>query len=157
MKINSCDLTRLALAVSLHLLLGLSQAAAAESGKMVHSNSKTPGEAINLQQFLSKSAQTLLFVHSPHCGPCKRVEPKIKALAKAKAADLKIVELLLDGPKDSGIGWDSPAAKQFDVHAVPAYLLYDRSGELLLKGDPAEVQVDKWMYELGIKKDEPKS
>ncbi|MBX9725384.1 MAG: thioredoxin family protein [Candidatus Obscuribacterales bacterium] len=125
---------------------------AKETGAMLHANYEHPGSAIDLKSFLSKENDTVLFIHSPHCGPCKKVEPKMKKLAKART-DLKIVDLLLDAPSSKGIGWDSDAAKQFDIHAVPYYLIYDPSGKKLASGDEAETKIESWMKAVGIKVD----
>ena len=134
------------------LLNGLSVSAAdSEFGRVIHANGKNPGSAIDLSAILSKDADTLLFIHSPHCGPCKRIEPKIKKLAKAKH-DLKIVDVLLDSKNDDGIGFDSEAARQFDIHSVPEFRIYDRKGELVERGDPADDKVDDWLVQYKIKK-----
>lgn len=120
-----------------------------ENGAMFEVNKQTPGARVDLNAVLSHDKTTLLFVHSDHCGPCKRVAPKIKQLAEAKS-DIKVAELMLDGEMEKGIGWESPAAKQFNIHSVPAYFIYDKSGKLILSGKPAKEQVNSWMTVLGI-------
>jgi thiol-disulfide isomerase/thioredoxin len=127
--------------------------AAEETGKIIHANDKNPGSAINLKSVLSNNLTTLLFIHSPHCGPCKAMEPKIQKLAGVRN-DLKIVDLSLDKKSDKrGIGWDSPAAHQFDIHAVPYYMIFDANGKLIAKGDDAETKLNGWLGEAGIKVD----
>lgn len=133
-------------------LCGFCAAFSAETGEIFHANKENPGSAVELKNVLSKDLPTLLFIHSPHCGPCKRMEPKLKALAKVKT-DLKIVDMLLDSPKAKGIGWDSAAAKQFDVHSVPFYILFDQSGKISSKGENAELTVEKWLKDFKIVKD----
>ena len=125
-------------------------AQANESGAVFHANSDHPGAAIDLNTVLSKEHDTVLFIHSPHCGPCKRIEPKIKKLAKARS-DLKVVDLILDAPSAKGIGWDSDAAKQFNIHAVPYYVIYSPAGDKISSGDEAEAKVEFWMKSVGIK------
>ena len=121
------------------------------AGGVVHANENDPGSAIDLKKYLSKNESTLLFIHSPHCGPCRRISPKIDALAKKKA-DLKIVDVILDSKKAHGIGWDSAAAKQFDIHSVPQFIVYDKNGQLKMSGDKAEDEVDAWLVEYKLKK-----
>lgn len=121
------------------------------AGRVIHSNDSNPGSAIELQKFLSKNESTLLFIHSPHCGPCKRISPKIDSLAKKKS-DLHIVDVLLDSKKEHGIGWDSAAAKQFNIHSVPQFMIYDKNGQLRESGEKAEDQVDAWLVEYKLKK-----
>jgi thiol-disulfide isomerase/thioredoxin len=124
-----------------------------KTGTIFHANASNPGAAINLQSVLSSSSPTLLFIHSPHCGPCKKMEPKIQRLASTRN-DLKIVDMTLDKKSDKrGIGWDSPAARQFDIHSVPYYMIFDSSGKLIAKGDDAETKLNGWLGEAGISLD----
>lgn len=120
-----------------------------ENGAMFEVNKRSPGARVDLSTVLSKEKPTLLFVHSEHCGPCKRIAPKIKQLAQTKS-DIRVAELMLDGEMEKGIGWESPAAKQFNIHSVPAYFIYDRSGKLTSSGKAAKEQVFGWMASLGI-------
>lgn len=131
-------------------LSGLEPAAFCQgSGKIFHANESNPGSAIDLNSVLSSDTNTLLFIHSPHCGPCKRVEPKLRELARLKT-DLKIVDLILDGPFDHGIGWGSAAAKQFDVHVVPSYIIFDKTGKQLCRGQEAKGRVLAWLSQAGL-------
>jgi thiol-disulfide isomerase/thioredoxin len=136
---------------SILLLLSINTAAFANS--IMHANETEPGSAINLSSVLDHSQNTLLFIHSPHCGPCKSLEPKIVELA-SKKSDLRVVDLLLDKPTDSGIGWSSAAAKQFDVHVVPYFIIYSPSGKLLWRGKRARSKVDSWLDKAGIETDD---
>lgn len=136
--------------LSVVVLAGLGSDALAAGG-VIHANENDPGSAIDLQKYLSKSESTLLFIHSPHCGPCRRISPKIDALAKKKP-DLKVVDVILDSKKAHGIGWDSAAAKQFNIHSVPQFMVYDKNGQLRMSGDKAEDEVDAWLVEYKLKK-----
>lgn len=134
------------------LVISLTVNNEAFAGSIIHSNDTDAGSAINLNSFLDHNQNTLLFIHSPHCGPCRRLEPKIVELA-GKKSDLKVVDLLLDKPTDSGIGWTSPAAKQFDIHAVPYFMIYSPNGKLLWRGKRARKKVDSWIDKAGIETD----
>ncbi|MBX9567766.1 MAG: thioredoxin family protein [Candidatus Obscuribacterales bacterium] len=130
-------------------MAAFSQTTVEENGAVFEINKKTPGAKVDLNAVLSKEKPTLLFVHSDHCGPCKRVAPKIKQLAEAKS-DIKVAELMLDGQMEKDIGWESPAAKQFKINTVPAYFIYDKTGKLSLSGKRAKEQVTSWMTDFGI-------
>jgi hypothetical protein len=125
--------------------------ALASSGRISHANADNPGSAIDLKSVLLPNTITVLFIHSPHCGPCRRLEPKIKKLARART-DLNIVDMTLDARFDQGgIGWGSPAARQFNVHAIPEFLIFDEMGRLT-RGENARARVDEWLVESGIEK-----
>lgn len=123
-----------------------------KNGAILQVNKKTPGARVDLSAVLSKEKPTLLFVHSDHCGPCKRIAPKIKELAESKS-DIRVAELMLDGQMEKDIGWESPAAKQFKINTVPAYFIYGQDGKLMLSGKKAKEQVVNWMTTLGISTD----
>ena len=112
-------------------------------------NKQTPGARVDLKMILANDKATLLFIHSEHFGPCKRMAPKIHKLAEAKP-DIKVVELMLDGEAEKAIGWESAAAKQFNIHAVPAYLIYDKDGKQIASGTKAKDNVKGWLLETGI-------
>jgi thiol-disulfide isomerase/thioredoxin len=122
---------------------------AAPADNIVHANSDSPGSAIDLPHFLAADKTTVLFIHSPHCGPCRLIEPKIQELSDKKT-DIKIVDVLLDSESDDGIGFMSPAANQFDVYVVPMFIIYDQHGKKISQGQKALKQVKQWLAEQGI-------
>jgi len=122
---------------------------AARADNIVHANSENPGSAIDLQHFLAKDKSTVLFIHSPHCGPCKLMEPKIQELSDKKT-DIKIVDVLLDSESASGIGFMSAAGNQFEVYVVPMFIIYDQHGKKISQGKKALKQVDQWLAEQNI-------
>jgi thiol-disulfide isomerase/thioredoxin len=122
---------------------------AAHADSIVHANSDSPGSAIDLSQFLATDKTTVLFIHSPHCGPCRVMEPKIQELSDKKT-DIKIVDVLLDSESDGGIGFMSPAGNQFEVYVVPMFIIYDQHGKKISQGQKALKQVKQWLVEQGI-------
>lgn len=120
-----------------------------QNGSIYEANKNNPGDAVDLNVILSHDKPTLLFIHSEHCGPCKRIAPSIKKLAQLKP-DIKVVELMLDGKAEKDIGWESAAAKQFKIHSVPAYVVYDSTGKEEKSGLKAKEQVKTWLKEVGL-------
>jgi thiol-disulfide isomerase/thioredoxin len=121
----------------------------ASADNVVHANSDSPGSAIDLPHFLATDKTTVLFIHSPHCGPCRLMEPKIQQLSDKKT-DIRIVDVLLDSESDSGIGLMSPAGNQFEVYVVPMFIIYDLHGKKISQGQKALKQVKQWLAEQGI-------
>jgi thiol-disulfide isomerase/thioredoxin len=122
---------------------------AARADNIVYANSDNPGSAIDLPHFLATDKTTVLFIHSPHCGPCKLMEPKIQELSDKKT-DVRIVDVLLDSESSSGIGFMSPAGNQFEVYVVPMFIIYDQHGKKISQGKKALKQVEQWLAEQGI-------
>ena len=95
---------------------------------------------------LPKTKSTLLFIHSPHCPPCRALEPKIEQLSDKKT-DVKIVDVLLDAPSDGGIGFTSAAGNQFEAYSVPMFIIYDKNGKRIAQSKKARAQVETWLTE----------
>jgi thiol-disulfide isomerase/thioredoxin len=130
-------------------LLLLTSPLAASANNVVCANSDSPGSTIDLAHFLATDKTTVLFIHSPHCGPCKLIEPKIQELSDKKT-DIKIVDVLLDSEADGEIGFMSPAGNQFEVYVVPMFIIYDEHGKKISQGKKALKQVKEWLTEQGI-------
>ena len=132
--------------ISLSLTLSNLTALPARADNIVQANIENPGAAIDLPTFLATDKQTLVYIHSPHCPPCRALDPSIVKLSDKKS-DLKIVEVTLDAPTDKGIGFMSEAAAQFEAYSVPTFILYNEHGKKISRGVKARKQVDKWLTE----------
>lgn len=136
-------------ALSLLTTLSLFGPLAAQADNVIHANADKPGSAIELDNFLAKDKPTVLFIHSPHCPPCKALEPRIEQLSDKKN-DIKIVDVLLDAPSDAGIGFTSPAGNQFEAYSVPMFVIYDKNGKRTAQSKKARKQIDTWLTENNI-------
>lgn len=59
--------------------------------------------------------------------------PSLEALAKKNVAVLKVE-----------IGkWGTPVAKQYDIHGIPFFQVYDASGRKIAEGDAAWQYIDR--------------
>lgn len=140
---------KIAAVLSLIAMVSLVSPLAVQADNVVHANADKPGSAIALDNFLAKDKDTLLFIHSPHCPPCRAMEPRIEKLSDKKT-DLKIVDVLLDAPSDSGIGFTSAAGNQFEAYSVPMFIIYDKSGKRIAQSQKANKQVKLWLSENNI-------
>jgi thiol-disulfide isomerase/thioredoxin len=137
---------KIAAVLLLTTIVSLISPIAVRADSVVHANADKPGSAIALDHFLAKDKSTLLFIHSPHCPPCRAMEPRIERLSDKKT-DLKIVDVLLDAPSDSGIGFTSAAGNQFEAYSVPMFIIYDKSGKRIAQSKKANKQVALWLTE----------
>ena len=106
-------------------------------------NQSQPGEPLELAPHLVKDKTTLVEYYSDHCGPCKEMIPVMEFLA-AHRSDLAIRKVDIDRKGVSVIDFDSPLAKQHDIHAVPCFKIYDPSGKLVASDRAAKDQVRTW-------------
>lgn len=60
---------------------------------------------------------TLYVFTSPTCGPCKRDYPKVRALIKTGAVNVKVIS----------VDRDPEVAKEFNVVSVPTYMLFSNN------------------------------
>ncbi|HXX46490.1 MAG TPA: TlpA disulfide reductase family protein [Candidatus Acidoferrales bacterium] len=90
------------------------------------------------------SKMTLLDFWASWCGPCRQSVPDLKALQRAYGSDqLEVVSVDEDKNEnagrsfasDNGMSWDvqydptGETSKQYDVHALPTFILVDSSGK----------------------------
>lgn len=91
------------------------------------------------------------------CGPCRRENPNVKRVyAEYKDKGFEIFGISLDNDKDRWLGaikadglewhhvsdlkgWQSEAAKLYQVHSIPQTILLDKEGKIIAKGLRGEV------------------
>lgn len=89
-----------------------------ESGFILH----LPGqpEAINADSFdedvLASPVPVLVEFWAARCGPCRRLAPEMAAAAQELGASARVFTLNVDE--------ELPAAVRFNVHSIPATLLF---------------------------------
>lgn len=94
------------------------------------------GEPIELEQHLIKGQINIIDFYSQYCGPCRQISPHLRRLDQERD-DLTVIKVDINRPGVTGIDWGSPVARQFKLHSVPHFRVYDAQGRLLADGRPA--------------------
>lgn len=97
------------------------------------------GARVELSSRLPKDQQTVVFFHAPWSKTSARYQVELAEWEKKQ----KTVAVL--GVQVKNLG--SPVAKQYSITSVPAFLIYDKKGELTHSGQAALSEVLKMMAE----------
>jgi thiol:disulfide interchange protein len=81
------------------------------------------GARIELSELLAPNQITVVDFFADWCGPCRAISPHLATLV---SQDPDVVVCQVDMVK-----WDSPVARQYDLHSVPNLRVYDRSGRMI--------------------------
>jgi len=87
------------------------------------------GETVNLADYVVPGKTTVFDFTSKYCGPCQAYNEPLHEL-HAKRADIAIVKVDINRPDVNGIDWQSPVARQFDLHSIPHFKVYGPDGKL---------------------------
>jgi len=87
----------------------------------------TRGEEVILQDHLEKDKYVIFDFYADWCGPCKRLDPKVKALVKKYPNHIALKKIDI-------IRWQTPVARQYRVNSIPYLKLYDPSGKEIMDG-----------------------
>jgi thioredoxin 1 len=124
---------------------------AVPAGATDDDNAANPGQTLDRQSLPVKGKPTLIDFYSPFCPPCLALAPVIEKLAE-KRPDLAIKRLNINRQSVRGIDWHSPLARQFKIHQVPYFMIFNPQGQLVAKGRDAVPQVKLWLQEAGLMK-----
>jgi thioredoxin 1 len=102
------------------------------------------GEQVNLADYIVKGKTTIVDFFSEFCPPCRAIGPKLEALA-GRRDDIYVVKVDINRPGVQGIDWQSPAARQFGLQAIPNFQVYGPDGKLQAEGDAAYQMVIGWL------------
>mgnify|MGYP002382430674 CR=1 FL=1 len=106
-------------------------------------NSSNPGGELDLAKMAASGKTTIFVFSSSHCPACQKMDPFMDKLA-ANRSDLAIRKLMIDRPGVNEIDFESPLAKQANLKAVPAFVIYDKDARLVAQGQRAREQVSDW-------------
>lgn len=111
-------------------------------------NANNPGESLDIKECLGQNKYTIVDFSSEFCPSCRRISPALNDLAKSRS-DIAVRTLDINRSGVQGIDWDSPLAKQYDIHSIPQFKIFDPSGELIAEGGDAKRQVMDWIQKSG--------
>ena len=106
-------------------------------------NSGSPGQRVDVKKFVRPGQTTIIDFYSHSCAPCMKLAPMLDSMA-AKRPRTQVVKLNIDRPGSSGIDFDSPLAKQYNLQGIPHMMVFDESGQLKAQGREALNMVLEW-------------
>ena len=125
----------------LFLLVGLA-ALPAQAG-VREGNAGRTGQPIDVKQFVKPGQTTIIDFYSRSCPPCMKLAPMLDSMA-SRRPNTQVIKLNIDRPGSSGIDFDSPLAKQYNIQGIPYMMVYDESGTLKAQGQAALNMVLEW-------------
>ena len=118
------------LAVCSVLVLLASGAWAAVHVKQAEPLHVSQGQEIALADYLVPGKTVVFDFTSKFCPPCQAYNEPLKLL-HAKRADIVVVKVDINRPDIRGIDWQSPVARQYDLHSIPHFKVYSPQGKLV--------------------------
>jgi len=88
------------------------------------------GQAVNLRDFLVPGKITIFDFTSEYCPPCRAYADPLLKLHQRRA-DIAVVKVDVNRPEIHKIDWDSPVAKQYELHSIPHFKVYGPDGKLM--------------------------
>jgi len=88
------------------------------------------GAEVALTDYLVPGKTVVFDFTSKFCGPCQAYNQPLADL-HARRADIVIVKVDINRADVRGIDWQSPVARQYDLHSIPHFKVYGPSGQLL--------------------------
>jgi len=136
------------------LTASLKKAQSTEKGQQIEDFklSDPEGRQVSAKEVISQHKITILDFWASWCGPCRQEMPNMTSLYQAYAdKGLGILGISLDENHDAWVnaikelgmswpqvsdlkGWNSAAAQQFNVRAIPHVIIVDQNGVILEKG-----------------------
>ena len=88
------------------------------------------GAEVTLADHLVPGKLIIFDFTSKFCGPCQAYNGPLQLLQE-KRADVVVVKVDINRPDVTGIDWHSPVARQFDLHSIPHFKVYDAAGKMI--------------------------
>lgn len=104
------------------------------------------GEEVRLEDHLVPGKITIFDFYSMYCPPCNAIAPKLAQL-QSRRDDIAVVRVNINRPGVRGIDWQSPVARQYDLHSIPSFIIYDADGRRMAEGTDARALVQGWISE----------
>ena len=109
------------------------------------------GERVNLTDFLVPGKFTIFDFTSEYCPPCRGYDEPLYMLHEQRD-EVAVVKVDINRPMYHKIDWESPVAKQYDLHSIPHFTIYGPDGKLVADDNDdersARLLVDKMINAL---------
>lgn len=87
----------------------------------------TRGDEVTLTDHLVTGKYVIFDFYADWCGPCKRLDPHLKAMVKKYPNNVALKKIDI-------IRWQTPVAKQYRINSIPYLKLYDPKGKEVMDG-----------------------
>ena len=115
--------------IALCFVLGLLSSVGFAAPKAAEPLIVSHGETVNLADYVVPGKTTVFDFTSKYCGPCQAYNEPLHDL-HARRADVAVVKVDINRPDVNGIDWQSPVARQFNLHSIPHFKVYGPDGKL---------------------------
>ena len=109
------------------------------------------GAEVALAEFLVPGKYTIFDFTSEYCPPCRAYAEPLLALHQQRG-DIAVVKVDINRSEVHKIDWDSPVAKQYELHSIPHFRIYGPNGALVVMDQPnnpaARQVINKWIEAL---------
>jgi thiol-disulfide isomerase/thioredoxin len=108
------------------------------------------GDVIHIQDYLVPGKTTIFDFYSDFCPPCRALKPSLEKL-HASRDDIALVVVDINRPGVRGIDWNSPVARQYQLHSIPHLAIFGPDGKLVAvdqdRNPAARRLVTRWISE----------
>lgn len=103
-------------------------------------NENNTGEDVDVKNSLVFGRYTVVEFTSEYCSSCQQIKPLLETLSMTRP-DIAVRSYYIDRPGSQGIDWDSPLAKRYNIHSVPAFIIFNDKGVKIADGENARNQI----------------
>ena len=87
----------------------------------------THGDRVSLDDHLEPGRYVIFDFYADWCGPCRRMDPQLKALVKKYPGHVALKKVDI-------VKWRTPVAQQYSINSIPYVRLYDPNGKNIMSG-----------------------
>jgi len=92
--------------------------------------------SVNLRKSIVKGKINIVDFYSEYYPPCNRIAPFLKKLDDRRG-DIVVIKININRTGVTGIDWQSPVAKQFNLKSIPHFIIISPWGKLMCEGREA--------------------
>jgi thiol-disulfide isomerase/thioredoxin len=114
-------------------------------------NKDNPGVSIDITKHTVPGKITIFDFYSDFCPPCLSIAPRLEELDRSRT-DLAVKKIDINRKGKAGIDWQSPLVGQYNINAVPFFIIYDEKGNLVASGSDASRKLWEYLSEMSAQK-----